>query len=337
MTETEPDTPTPAGAEPGLVAAGVYAHGKRLSEIAVDEAGDWAARPGHVVWIGLKDPPEPLLRRVQRQFGLHELAIRQALREHPRPKLETYGDACFVTARTAQIVDGQLALGETHIIVGRGYVVSIRHGASSSYAPVRERCEASPAALTHGEDYILYALLDFIVSNYDGVLEKIRAQVERIEDHVLQGEQPPGRIERLYRLRRNLLRLRTAATPLLDVCRRLERSDVIAIDPDMAPRFRDVTGRIDRTRDDIDAMREVLAFAFEASMMLGQAQQTAIARQLASWAAILAAPTAIAGVYGMNFDHMPELHWRYGYFAVLGVIAAVCCGLYAYFRRKRWL
>jgi magnesium transporter len=325
------------GAEPGLINARAYADGKCVSDIAIDEAGAWVMRPGHMVWIGLFEPSQDVLRRVQAQFGLHPLAIEDAGKAHQRPKLEQYGESLFVVARTAQIVEGRIAFGETHLFVGHGYVVSIRHGASTTYASVRERCEGSPTMLAHGEDYVLYAILDFIVDNYMPVLETVNAEVEAIEDHVLEATLNQAEVRRLYVLRRDLLRLRNAAASFVDVCRRLEHAEVMAIDPEMHPLFRDVSDHVHRVRDQIDTLREVLAFAFEASLMTGQAQQTMITRRLAAWAAILAVPTAVAGIYGMNFEHMPELKWSYGYFLVVGAIAAVCFGLYLRFRKAGWL
>ena len=169
--------------EPGIVASSAYAHGKRVAEVPLDEAGEWAKRPGHVVWIGLFEPDEDLLSRVQAQFNLHPLAIEDAGNAHQQPKIEQYGKSLFIVARTAQMMESRIAFGETHIFVGKGYVVSVRHGASVSYAKVRERCESCPTLLSHGEDYILYAILDFIVDNYAPVLEAVNDEVEAIEDH----------------------------------------------------------------------------------------------------------------------------------------------------------
>jgi magnesium transporter len=322
---------------PGIVNSSVYALGRKVADVAIEEAGDWSKRPGHVVWIGLLEPSDVLLQQVQAQFDLHPLAIEDAAKAHQHPKLEQYGDGVFIVARTAQMVEGRITFGETHLFVGRGYVVSVRHGASVSYAPVRERCEACPIVLSQGEDYIVYAILDFIVDNYMPVVEKIHTEVEAIEDTVLATALSQADIERLYVLRRDLLRLRNAVGPLVEVCNRLEHTESMPIDAEMRPHFRDVTDHVRRVREEIDALREVLAFAFEASLMTGQAQQTAIVRKLASWAAILAVPTAVAGIYGMNFEHMPELKWRYGYFLVVGVIAAICTTLYLRFRRSGWL
>lgn len=331
------DTSQRTSREPGVIAAAVYAGGERLQDIDIDAAGAWAACPGHVVWIGLHEPSLALLARVQRQFGLHPLAIEDAGKAHQYPKLEQYGEGLFIVARTAQMENGRIGFGETHLFVGKGYVLSIRHGASRSYAQVRERCEAAPHGLTEGEDYIVYAILDFIVDDYFPVLATINAEVEAIEDAILARAPGRAQIDRLYTLRRDLLRLGNAVAPLVDVCQRLEHTQVMAIDPAMQPHFRDVTDHIRRVRESIDTLREVLAFAFEASLMNGQMQQTEIARRLAAWAAILAVPTAIAGIYGMNFEHMPELKWRFGYFYILGAIAGICTFLYWRFRRNGWL
>lgn len=323
--------------EPGVVASGVYAGGKHVMDIAIEDAGAWSKRPGHIVWIGLLEPSPELLARVQAQFNLHDLAIEDAGKPHQRPKLELYGDALFIVARTAQLADKRIAFGETHVFVGRGYVVSVRHGASSSYSAVRDRCESCPTVLSHGEQYILYAILDFIVDNYLPVIESIQAEVEGIEDGVLADRIGPAEIERLYLLRRELLRLRSAVTPLAEVCRRLEHAEVLPADAAMQLLFRDVTDHVRQIQEEIDSLREVLAFVFEASVMTGQMQQTHITRSLAAWAAILAVPTAMAGIYGMNFEHMPELKWTYGYFMVLALIGTVCTGLYVQFRRSGWL
>ena len=323
--------------EPGVVAASVYAGGKRLADIGIDGAGEWARRPGHVVWIGLLEPSTELLARVQREFGLHDLAIEDAAQPHQRPKLEQYGDCVFIVARTAHMLDGRICFGETHIFIGRGYIVSVRHGASTSYAPVRQRAESCPAVLSHGEDYILYSLLDFIVDNYMPVLETMNTEVETVEDRVFAGELTQAEVQRLYMLRRDLLRLRNASSALVDVCRRVQRVEVRPIEASMQPLFRDVTDHIHRVQDEIDALREVLAFAFEASMMAGQVQQTHISRRLAAWAAILAVPTAVAGIYGMNFEVMPELKWQYGYLVVITAVAAICGTLYYRLRKSGWL
>jgi magnesium transporter len=324
-------------AEPGLVAAAVYAKGKRVAKIAVEEAGKWQKKAGHVIWIGLFEPDHELLKRVQQQLNLHQLAIEDAEQAHQHPKIAEYGDALFIVARTAQMVSGKIAFGETHLFVGRGYLVSVRHGASATYGTVRQHCESCPKALSHGEDYILYKILDFIVDNYMPVVDVVRREIEELEDRVLHETVGTQQVQRLYALRRELLKLRNAVVPLVDICRRLEHAELLPIDGEMRSHFRDVTDHIQRVQEGIDSLREVLAFAFEASLMMGQAQQSAITRKLAAWAAILAVPTALAGIYGMNFQDMPELRWHYGYFYILAVILALCGYLYYQFKQKDWL
>ena len=331
------DPPPGAVAGSGVIAAGVYCGGRRVADIPIEDARAWSRRPGHVVWIGLLEPDNALLAKVQAQFDLHPLAIEDAGKAHQRPKIEQYGDALFLVARTAQMVEGRIAFGETHLFVGCGYLVSVRHGASTSYGAVRQRAEACPTTLSHGEDHILYSILDFIVDNYVPVIDAIQSEVEAIEDSVLAASLSQANVERLYLLRRDLLRLRNAVVPLVEVCRRLEHAEVLPIDAAMQPLFRDVTDHVRRVQEDIDSLREVLAFAFEASLLTGQSQQTVISRRLAAWAAMLAVPTAIAGIYGMNFENMPELRWEYGYYAVLGVIVATCGAIYWRLKRYGWL
>ena len=309
----------------------------RVADIAIDRAGDWARKEGHVVWIGLWEPDAELLQRVGEQFGLHPLAIEDAEQAHQRPKLEQYGDALFVVARTAQLVDSRIAFGETHVFIGKGYIVTVRHGASTSYTAVRQHWESCPGSLARGEDFILWAILDFIVDNYMPVLESIHDEVEEIEDRVLASPMTRADIERLYMLRRDLLRLRSAAAPLVDVCGRLSSAELPQIRTAMHPMFRDVTDHIRTVQEKVDSLREVLAFAFEASLLVGQSQETAVAKRLASWAAILAVPTAIAGIYGMNFKNMPELETPYGYPTVIAAIIVICGILYWRFRKNGWL
>ena len=275
--------------------------------------------------------------RLQGEFGLHDLAIEDALKAHQRPKLEQYGEALFLVARTAQMVDGRIAFGETHLFVGRGYVVSVRHGASTSYTPVRERCEAAPKALSDGEDFILYAILDFIVDNYMPVIETIQAEVEEIEDSILTETPSQDQIvRRLYQLRRDLLRLRNAAIPWWRSAGVSSSPGCRASTPPCHPLFRDVSDHIRRMQEEIESLREVLAFAFETSLMTGQAQQTEITRKLAAWAAILAVPTAVAGHLRHELRGLPDCN---GITAtlVLTVIASVCGWLYWRFRRNHWL
>lgn len=330
---SQSETPT----TPGVVASAVYCKGRRIADIPVSEAGAWAAKPDHFVWIGLWEPDEPLLLEIKQQFNLHELAVEDALHAHQRPKLEVYGDSLFLVLRTAKLTDDDLILGETHLFTGQGYVVTVRHGPSTTYSTVRTRCEAAPALLKHGEDFVVYAVMDYVVDCYFPVLDQMAGDIEILESHLMRH--PPGmaEVERIHHLRRDLERLRRAASPLLDVCSRLERFDLPMIDADIRPYYGDVHDHVIRVNDQISSMREALSFAFETSMIVAASRQNEVTRKLAAWAAILAVPTAIAGIYGMNFEVMPELHWRFGYPAALSVIAVVCGGLFVRFKRIGWL
>jgi len=326
-----------------VIAAAAYSNGRKVADIKIDESSQWATRPDHFVWIGIEAPDEDDLRLLQAQFGLHELAIEDALHAHQRPKLETYGETTFLALRTAFLVEGHIAFGETEIFVGRGYVISVRHGGSASYARVRQCAEATPKQLAHGEDYVLYAIVDFIVDNYLTVVERLAEEIEALEEHVLEPLEE-GRIFRIYELRRELQKLRLAAAPAVEVCRRLEHVDLPGIDAVFQPYFRDVGDHVNRAIEQIDMLREMLGFAFEAGMLMESSRQSveasrqsAISRQLAGWAAILAVPTAVAGFYGMNFDNMPELHWRYGYLTVILGVTVVCSLLFVRFRKAGWI
>jgi magnesium transporter len=320
-----------------VIAAAAYSAGRKVQDIPMEESGAWATKPGHFVWVGIHEPDEAELRQLQKQFGLHELAVEDALKAHQRPKLEQYGDTAFLVLRTAFCLDGHIALGETEIFVGRGYIISVRHGASASYAQVRQRAEAAPSRLANGEDYVLYAIIDFVVDNYLAVADQLKADVEALEETILEPPLDDAKIARIYSLRRELQRLKLTVAPTAEVCRRLEHLDLPGIDPSFRPYYRDIVDHLNRALEQIEALREMLGFAFEASLLTEQARQGVISRRLTGWAAILAVPTAIAGIYGMNFEHMPELTWRYGYFAVLAVIATTCGVLFVRFRRAGWI
>ena len=320
-----------------VVAAFAYRCGSRVAEIQLGDSAAWAREKGDFVWIGFHEPTEQDLRVLQAQFGLHELAIEDALSAHQVPKLEVYGDSLFVVLRTAQLDHGKVLFGETCIFVGEDYIISVRQGASQSYLPVRVRCEASPKLLTHGVDYVLHALLDFVVDNYMPVVAAAVEEVDAIEERLLEARLTRGDIERIYELRRELVRLRRVAAPMVEVCSRLRHVELQFMDKNMRPYFKDVLDHVMRVNETIDGLREVLSFAFEAAHLLESSRQGEVSRKFAGWAAILAVPTAIAGIYGMNFEFMPELTWSYGYFIVLAVIFGAAGTLFWQFRRSGWL
>ena len=320
-----------------VVAAAAYANGRRVADIPLSEGKVWSQKPGHFVWIGIHEPEEAELRELAQQFNLHPLAVEDALNAHQRPKLETYGDALFVVLRTAQRVKDETEFGETHVFIGPGYVLSVRHGPSSSYGKVRERAESNPSLLKHGEDFVLYSILDFVVDNYTPAAEAIEAEVAVMEQRVLKEPLTVEDIERIHALRRELMVMRRTVMPTAEVCRQLEHTEVDCIDAIMHPYFRDVADHVRRVVDHIDALREIVTHTFDAGLLLESSRQNQVQRKFAAWAAILAVPTAVAGIYGMNFENMPELKLPFGYYMVLGGIVALCSFLYWRFKRWGWL
>jgi magnesium transporter len=324
---------------PGVINCAAYAAGTRVGDLDVSHIGDALARPGEFVWLGLFEPDEQLLRQVQKQFHLHDLAIEDAYKAHQRPKLELYEDSLFVVLRTAHRA-GQpprLEFGETHVFVGRNYVVTVRHGSLRSHVGLRARCECTPHLLAKGPGYVLYALMDFVIDQYTPIVREIEEDVQELEELILGEHTSSESTARVYRLKRDLLSLRRAVSPLVEVCNRLMRFDIRYVPDDTRLYFRDVYDHVLRLNETIDAQRELLTTALEAHLSLMSVEQNEQMKRLAAWAAMIAVPTMIAGIYGMNFSNMPELGWQYGYYVSLLVMIVACGGLYAGFKRSGWL
>jgi magnesium transporter len=323
-----------------IVNCAEYAEGKRVGDVDLPDVSEVLAadRQSRFVWIGLHEPSEEQLREVQKEFGLHDLAVEDAHRAHQRPKLEEYGDAIFVVLRTAQRdSEGHIHFGETQIFVGPGYVVSVRHGPSVPYTEVRQRCESTPHLLKKGPSFVLYALMDFVVDRYFPIVDELEDDLETLEAEIFNGSYRRETTERIYQLKRDLLSLKRAVSPLIDVCNRLTRFDSALIDPETRPYFRDVYDHVIRINETVDNLRELLNGALEANLSLISVAQNEVTKKLAGWAAILAVPTMIFGIYGMNFDIMPELRWALGYPVVMGTTVLACAGMYWRFKRAGWL
>jgi magnesium transporter len=323
----------------GLVACVAYAEGRRVRDVEIPDISEALKEPGVFVWIGLHDPSPELLQQIQKEFGLHDLAVEDAQLAHQRPKLEQYGDSIFVVLRPAILTPDQerIELGETHLFLGPRYIVSIRHGDTPGYAAVRTRCESTPALLAKGPGFVLYAVMDFIVDHYFPVLDTLGDQLERLEDEIFSETFDRKTVQRIYDLKRNLVEVKRAVSPLVDVCNRLVRFDMPLIHEDTRPYFRDVYDHAIRINEHVDTLRELLTGALEAHLSLTAVSQNDAMKKLAGWAAIIGVPTMVAGVYGMNFKFMPELEWRYGYPAVMAGMAVVCVYLYYRFKRSGWL
>jgi magnesium transporter len=330
---------TGPGLRSGVVNCAAYERGVRVADVEVHEVHEVLTNSDRFVWIGMYEPSEELLRDVQREFNLHDLAVEDAHNAHQRPKFEVYADSLFVVLRTAQMSGSpaRVQFGETHVFVGKNYVVSVRHGSLLSHVGVRARCEAVPHLLAKGPGFVLYALMDFIVDQYFPIVEALEDDLEGLEDEIFQERVSRETTTRIYQLKRELLAVKRAVSPLVDVCNRLTRFDVELIPEDTRPYFRDVFDHVIRINDMIDATRELLTTALEANLSLITIYQNEDTKRLAAWAAIITTPTLIASVYGMNFEFMPELRWSLGYPFVLSLMALAVIVLYTGFKRSGWL
>ena len=333
--EQQPHVPATAP----VIDCAAYCGGSRVADLGIDQIRPALAQNDQFVWLGLYEPEQDVLRKVQQQFGLHDLAIEDAYNAHQRPKLELYEDSLFVVLRTAHMSTSShhLEFGETHIFLGRNYLVTVRHGSMRSHIGVRQRCESTPHLLSKGPGYVLYALMDFVVDQYLPVVQQIEEEVEDLEDVIFGMADTGDATSRIYQLKRDLLALRRAVTPLVEVCNRLMRFDLPHIPEDTRVYFRDVYDHIVRLNETIDAQRELLTTALEAHLSLMSHAQNEHMKRITAWAAMIAVPTMIAGIYGMNFKHMPELAWDYGYHLSILVMAGACVALYVGFKRSGWL
>jgi magnesium transporter len=321
-----------------IINCAAYAGGRRLADIELNNVHDILKEKDKFVWIGLYEPSEEILSKVQDEFNLHDLAIEDAHRAHQRPKIELYGDSIFVVLRTGQMnQERHIEFGETHFFVGMNFIVSIRHGSSIPYTEVRSRCEKMPDLLGKGQGFVLYAIMDFIVDRYFPVVDELEQELEVIEDKIFKGKPSRETTEQIYELKRELLEVKRAVSPLIDICNRLMRFDIKSISNETQPYFRDIYDHAVRINEMIDNTRELLNTALEANFSLISISQNDTSKKFAGWAAIIAMPTMIAGFYGMNFKFMPELDWHYGYYAVIILTIAVCSTLYYFFRRSGWL
>jgi magnesium transporter len=323
----------------GVVNCAAYADGRKLASIPIADISEYLKNPTGFVWIGLYEPSAEMLKEIQEEFGLHDLAIEDAHRAHQRPKIETYGDTLFIVVRTAQqnsetrLID----FGETHFFVGRNFIVSIRHGSSRPYSEVRSRCESAPQLLRKGPGFALYAVMDSVVDAYFPIIDALEGELEILEERIFSEKPSRQTTKQIYDLKRQLVDVKRAISPLIEICTRLMRFDLELIPEDTRPYFRDIYDHVIRINEMVDTSREILATALEANFSLTSISQNEIQKRFAGWAAILAVPTMVAGIYGMNFKFMPELDWQYGYPFILSLTAVLCLLMYAGFKRAGWL
>ncbi len=320
-----------------LVDSVAYRDGKRIDDIPIAEIGDAIKQAGTFVWLGLHEPDDATLRKIQQAFGLHELAIEDAHHAHQRPKIEAYSNSLFIVLKTAQLQAARVVYGETHLFVGANFLVSVRHGASSSFAQVLQHCEEATRNLPKGPGFALYAILDFVADHYQPVVAQFEKDFDAIETDIFKDQFDRLVIERLYALKRNLLELRNAALPLAEISSELMRLHEDLIPKELRAYFRDIQDHVSRLVGLIDGMRDMLTTAMQVNLALVANNQNEVVKRLAGWGAILAIPTVIFSLYGMNFEWMPELKWKSGYPMAVAVTALGCVLVYRRLRRAGWV
>ena len=319
-----------------------YRDGKRQHEgaLELERAAELArgAGEGEFVWIGLHEPQPGDLANLARLFDLHELAIEDAERMHQRPKIEDYDRGYFIVLRTAHYNEEreEVHFGEIHVFAGPGYVATVRHGAGSELSPARQRLEARPDLLALGPAAAVWAILDKVVDDYFPVVDGIEDDIEEVEDDVFDDDQPAP-TERIYHLKREVIEFHRAAWPLLNPLDALERGAYLAVPDELRRFFRDVHDHATRIDEQVNSQRELLTSILEANLALVSVNQNEVVKKISAIAAIIAAPTLIASIYGMNFSDMPELDWRFGYPMAIAAMAMLALVLGVFFRRIRWL
>lgn len=322
---------------PVIVDCAVYKNGhRRPGRLALEEAYRAARDKGAFVWIGLHEPTPEEFDSVRHEFDLHELAVEDAIKAHQRPKLEVYDDTLFMVLKTAKYVgEDEIDFGEILVFVGEGFVISVRHGEASSLGGVRREYEARPDLLRHGPGAVLHAIVDRVIDDYSPVISSIEEDIDEVERQVFSRTANPG--ERIYKLMAEVLDLHRAAAPLIGPLDRLASGRHSQIPEDVRTYFRDVHDHVLRVVEQIQQFRDLLSNVLTANLTEVSVRQNEDMRKISAYAALFAVPTMIAGFYGMNFEHMPELDWTFGYPLVMGVMAVIEVVLYRYFRRSGWI
>jgi magnesium transporter len=320
-----------------LINCAVYQDGKKLGDIAKGDIHLYLNRPGHFVWVAVKDATAEELAEMQKEFGLHELAVEDASHGHQRPKLEEYGDSLYAVVHTIEMAGEELRVGEMNIFVGRNYVLSIRNRSERGFTDVRARTEREPHLLKHGSGFVLYALIDAVVDRYFPVMEGLEDELEQLEKRIFAGTPARENVEQLYALKQKLMTLKHAAGPLQETSGKLHGGRVPEVCSGTQDYFRDVYDHLVRINQSIDSLRDMVTTAITVNLSLVQVQENETVKRLAAYAALVAVPTMIAGVYGMNFDQMPELKWAWGYPFALALMGVLDGYLFYRFRKAKWL
>jgi magnesium transporter len=320
-----------------LISCAVYQDGKKLADIPAEDIKKYVSRPECFVWVAMKDPGPGELALLQHEFDLHELAVEDARHGHQRPKIDEYGDSLFAVLHNIEVVGDELKVGEVDLFVGKNYVLSVRNHAEPGFATVRARCEREPDLLSHGAGFVFYALIDAVVDRYFPALDAIEAEFEKFEEQIFSGKSLRANIEGLYYVRQKLTTLQHAVLPLLEAVGKLYGGRVPQVCAGMQDYYRDVYDHLVRINQRINSQRDTVTTAIQVNVAMITFSETEVTKRLAAWGALIAVPTFIASVYGMNFPDIPELKWEYGYPIALGAMAAIDAYLWYRFRRTGWL
>ncbi len=320
-----------------LVNSVAYRDGKKIADVAREDIHLYLQRNDCIVWVAVRDPEPHELEQLAEEFDLPELAVEDARHGHQRPKFEEYGDELFFVMHMIEPADDELRVGEVDIFVARNYVLSVRTRSERNFADVRARCEREPELLQHGTGYILYALMDAVVDRYFPILESIESQLESIEDRIFAGTSPRANIEALYGIKQDLVTLKHATAPLMEGVGKLFGGRVPQICNGLGEYFRDVSDHLGRINQSIDSTREMVTTAISVNLSMITLQENEVTKRLAGYGALVAVPTMIAGIYGMNFEHMPELRWVWGYPLSLALMVIIDAYLFYRFRKAKWL
>ena len=314
-----------------------YQNGRRLTNIPVSEIHSYISHTDCFVWVALNDATPDELQVMQREFSFHDLALEDAQHGHQRPKIEEYDGFLFVVLHMIERNGEELNVGEVGIFIGANYVLSVRSGAERGFTDVRARCEREPELLSHGSGYVLYALMDAVVDRYFPILDGLETEIETIEDRMFANQTARANIEALYDLKRKLMTLKHATEPLLEATGKLFGGRVPHLVGGLQDYFRDVYDHLLRLHQSIDTLRDMVTTAISVAISLITIQETEVTKQLASYGALIAVPTLIAGVYGMNFQHMPEINSPLGYPLALAGMLTIDWYLFYRFRKAKWL
>ena len=320
-----------------LINCVAYQDGRKLADITIADISEYVVRPECFVWVALKDPDAAELAEMQSEFGLHELAVEDARHGHQRPKIEEFGNSLFAVLHNPELAQDELNVGEVDIFIGPNYILSVRNNVQQGFAAVRERCEREPELLKHGSGFVFYALIDAVVDRYFPVLDKLEVELEQIEERIFSSTTQRANIEALYALKRKLMKLQYAVVPLLEGVGKLYGGRVPQVCIGLSEYYRDISDHLIRIQQSITSLREMVITAISVNLSMITLHENQTTKQLAAYAALIAVPTLIAGVYGMNFEHMPELKWLFGYPIALALMLGIDMYLYRRFRKAGWL